>query len=45
MTIYVDVSSAVHAKAGLKRYAECLVSELRPLLGDRLCPFQPVSDT
>jgi len=40
MTIYVDVSSAVHAKAGLKRYAECLVSELRPLLGDRLCLFQ-----
>lgn len=40
MTIYVDVSSAVHAKAGLKRYAENLVRELGPLLGERLHLFQ-----
>jgi len=40
MTIYVDVSSAVHAKAGLSRYAENLVRELRALLGERLCLFQ-----
>lgn len=40
MTIYLDVSSAVHAKAGLKRYAESLARELRPLLGDRLALFQ-----
>lgn len=40
MTIYVDVSSAVHAKAGLKRYAENLVRELEPLLDHRLRLFQ-----
>jgi glycosyltransferase involved in cell wall biosynthesis len=40
MSIYVDVSSAVHAKAGLKRYSENLVRELRPLLGQRLRLFQ-----
>lgn len=40
MTIYVDVSSAVHAKAGLSRYAENLVRELKPLLGSRLGLFQ-----
>ncbi|MHB0857201.1 MAG: glycosyltransferase family 4 protein [Anaerolineae bacterium] len=40
MSIYVDVSCAVHAKAGLKRYAENLVYGLRPLLGDRLRLFQ-----
>lgn len=40
MTIYVDVSSAVHAKAGLKRYAENLVRALEPLLGERLRLFQ-----
>lgn len=40
MSIYVDVSSAVHAKAGLSRYAENLVRELKPLLGSRLCLFQ-----
>lgn len=40
MSIYVDVSSAVHGKAGLKRYAENLVRALRPLLGDRLRLFQ-----
>ena len=40
LSIYVDVSSAVHGKAGLKRYAESLVHALRPLLGDRLRLFQ-----
>jgi len=40
MTIYIDVSCAVHAKAGLKRYAESLVRELGPLLGERLRLFQ-----
>ncbi len=40
MTIYVDVSSAVHSKAGLGRYAESLARELRPLLGARLRLFQ-----
>jgi glycosyltransferase involved in cell wall biosynthesis len=40
MAIYVDVSSAVHAKAGLARYATSLVSALRPLLGRRLHLFQ-----
>jgi len=40
MAIYVDVSSAVHAKAGLSRYAENLIRELKPLLGARLCLFQ-----
>lgn len=40
MAIYVDVSSAVHGKAGLKRYAESLVGALRPLLGGRLRLFQ-----
>ena len=39
MTVYVDVSSAVHQKAGLKRYTECLVSALVPLLGERLALF------
>ncbi|MGC9361089.1 MAG: glycosyltransferase family 4 protein, partial [Anaerolineae bacterium] len=39
MAIYVDVSSAVHQKAGLKRYTECLVDALIPLLGDRLALF------
>jgi len=40
MSIYVDISCAVHAKAGLKRYAENLVRELRFLLGPRLRLFQ-----
>ena len=40
MVVYVDVSSAVHARAGLKRYSENLVHELRPLLGERLRLFQ-----
>jgi glycosyltransferase involved in cell wall biosynthesis len=39
VSIYVDVSSAVHGKAGLKRYAENLVRGLCPLLGDRLRLF------
>jgi glycosyltransferase involved in cell wall biosynthesis len=39
-SIYVDVSSAVHAKAGLSRYAQNLVRELRSLLGPRLRLFQ-----
>ncbi len=39
MTVYVDVSSAVHQKAGLKRYTECLVSALVPLMGERLALF------
>jgi glycosyltransferase involved in cell wall biosynthesis len=39
MAIYVDVSSAVHQKAGLKRYTECLVHGLIPLLGDCLALF------
>ncbi len=39
MAIYVDVSSAVHQKAGLKRYNECLVNGLAPLLRDRLALF------
>ena len=40
VAIYVDVSSAVYGKAGLKRYAESLVWALRPLLGQRLRLFQ-----
>jgi glycosyltransferase involved in cell wall biosynthesis len=40
MTIYVDVSAAVHGKAGLARYAESLVRALEPLLGERLGLFQ-----
>jgi len=40
MVIYVDVSAAVHGKAGLARYAESLVRALDPLLGERLHLFQ-----
>lgn len=40
MAIYVDVSSAVHAKAGLSRYSRNLVNALLPLLGARLRLFQ-----
>ncbi len=40
MAIYVDVSAAVHGKAGLRRYAENLVRGLEPLLGERLRLFQ-----
>ncbi|MCX6030230.1 MAG: glycosyltransferase family 1 protein [Chloroflexi bacterium] len=39
MTIYFDISAAVHRRAGLGRYAESLARELRPLLGDRLAFF------
>jgi len=38
--IYVDVSSAVHSKAGLARYCESLVNALRPLLDGQLRLFQ-----
>jgi glycosyltransferase involved in cell wall biosynthesis len=40
MTIYVDVSAAVHGKAGLSRYVASLVAALEPLLGERLSVFQ-----
>ncbi len=40
MTIYVDVSAAVHGKAGLSRYAESLATALAPLLGEQLSLFQ-----
>jgi glycosyltransferase involved in cell wall biosynthesis len=40
MRVYLDVSSAVHAKAGLARYAHSLAEELRPLLGEHLVLFQ-----
>ena len=40
MTIYVDVSAAIHGKAGLSRYAESLVRALDPLLAERLGLFQ-----
>jgi glycosyltransferase involved in cell wall biosynthesis len=40
VAIYVDVSSAVHAKAGLSRYSRNLVEALRPLLSGRLRLFQ-----
>ena len=36
MTIYFDLSAAVHRRAGLGRYAESLARALIPLLGDRL---------
>jgi glycosyltransferase involved in cell wall biosynthesis len=39
MTIYFDVSAAVHRRAGLGRYAESLARALRPLLGDGLAFF------
>lgn len=38
--IYLDVSSAVHQKAGLKRYTESLALALQPLLCERLALFQ-----
>lgn len=38
--IYLDVSSAVHSKAGLSRYTANLANELRGLLGARLAIFQ-----
>ncbi len=39
MLAYVDVSAAVHRRAGLGRYAESLVRGLLPLLGDQLALF------
>lgn len=39
MTIFFDVSAAVHRRAGLGRYAESLARALLPLLGDRLILF------
>lgn len=39
MSIYVDVSAAVHRRAGLGRYAESLTRALLPILGDRLALF------
>ncbi|MCE5258425.1 MAG: glycosyltransferase family 4 protein [Chloroflexi bacterium] len=38
--IYLDVSSAVHQKAGLRRYTENLARALQPILGERLALFQ-----
>jgi len=40
VAIYVDVSAAVHGKAGLGRYAGTLALELHALLGDRMRIFQ-----
>jgi glycosyltransferase involved in cell wall biosynthesis len=40
MPIYVDISSAVHAKAGLSRYALSLTQALRLMLADDLALFQ-----
>jgi glycosyltransferase involved in cell wall biosynthesis len=39
MSIYLDVSAAVHRRAGLGRYAESLARALLPELGDRLAFF------
>ena len=39
MSVYVDVSAAVHHRAGLGRYAESLVRALEPRLPDRLALF------
>jgi glycosyltransferase involved in cell wall biosynthesis len=39
MPIYLDVSAAVHRRAGLGRYAESLARALRELLGDQLHYF------
>lgn len=39
MSIYVDVSAAVHRRAGLGRYAESLVRALLPLIGEDLALF------
>jgi glycosyltransferase involved in cell wall biosynthesis len=39
MSIYVDVSAAVHQRAGLGRYAESLVRALVPLIGEHLALF------
>ena len=39
MTIYFDISAAVHHRAGLGRYAESLARALLPLLEDHLAFF------
>jgi glycosyltransferase involved in cell wall biosynthesis len=39
MTIYLDISAAVHRRAGLGRYAENLARALAPLLPDDLALF------
>jgi len=39
VTIYFDVSAAVHRRAGLGRYAESLAGALAPYLPDRLALF------
>ena len=39
MVSYLDVSAAVHHRAGLGRYAESLAGALAPLLDDRLALF------
>jgi glycosyltransferase involved in cell wall biosynthesis len=39
VTIYFDVSAAVHRRAGLGRYAESLACALAPLLSNRLALF------
>jgi len=39
MTVYLDISAAVHRRAGLGRYAESLAHALAPLLPDRLAFF------
>ena len=39
MTLYLDVSAAVHHRAGLGRYAESLARGLAPRLGERLALF------
>lgn len=39
MTIYIDISAAVHHRAGLGRYAENLVRAMVPLLDDDLALF------
>lgn len=40
MSVYVDISAAVHAKAGLSRYAGSLARALAPVLGSQLRLFQ-----
>ncbi len=39
MSIYVDVSAAVHRRAGLGRYSESLARALAPYIGDELALF------
>ena len=39
MSIYIDVSAAVHRRAGLGRYGDSLVRELSGMMPDRLALF------